>query len=231
MPPLQAVETPTPPFPPDGPTPEELRGYGVMTLPFDTGHVLALRVFPETNHGSVSAVWHRTPEGAWSTYVDASSPRRPPPRLFESVCRESNSTSISVTWPTVNRVEIGMTEPALRWSVQLRRSPFTRMVNRTLHRIPMEAYRCRPGLVTVRYMADRALGFGTTDPGGTVSSGPHMLAKPDRLLLVHDARAQLGGVDLGKPTGAGTSSTAGSFRWPARGVVVWGGILVTESVA
>ena len=43
-----------------------LRGYGVVALPFDSGHALTLRVFPENDFAPYRTVWHRTPEGVWS---------------------------------------------------------------------------------------------------------------------------------------------------------------------
>jgi len=49
---------------------EYVKGWGVFGLPFDTGHVLALRVFPENDFSPYRTVWHRDPGGRWSIYVD-----------------------------------------------------------------------------------------------------------------------------------------------------------------
>src|SRR4051794_27060033 len=39
---------------------ERFAGYGVMGLPFDSGHVLAMRRFPASSVGpAYSSVWHR----------------------------------------------------------------------------------------------------------------------------------------------------------------------------
>lgn len=42
-----------------GPSPwaghEHVKGWGVFGLPFDSGHVLALRVFPDNDHGAARA--------------------------------------------------------------------------------------------------------------------------------------------------------------------------------
>jgi hypothetical protein len=40
---------------------EYVKGWGVFGLPFDSGHVLALRVFPENDFDPYRAVWHRDP--------------------------------------------------------------------------------------------------------------------------------------------------------------------------
>lgn len=52
---------------------EYVRGRGVYALPFDTGHVLALRVFPENDVAPYHTIWHRDPGGDWAIY--AHSPR------------------------------------------------------------------------------------------------------------------------------------------------------------
>ena len=43
---------------------EHVRGYGVFAMPFSSGHVLALRVFPQNDFAPYTSLWHRTPEGA-----------------------------------------------------------------------------------------------------------------------------------------------------------------------
>lgn len=53
---------------------EYARGWGIFALPFDSGHVLALRVFAQSSFGPYRSVWHRDPEGRWSIYADAPRP-------------------------------------------------------------------------------------------------------------------------------------------------------------
>ena len=50
---------------------EYVRGWGVFGLPFDSGHVLALRVFPQGSFAPYRTVWHRDPAGRWSIFADA----------------------------------------------------------------------------------------------------------------------------------------------------------------
>jgi hypothetical protein len=45
-------------------------GLGVFGLPFDSGHVLALRVFPDNDFAPDRTLWHRDPAGRWSIHVD-----------------------------------------------------------------------------------------------------------------------------------------------------------------
>lgn len=45
---------------------EWVKGWAVFGLPFDSGHVLALRVLPESNVAPYRALWHRDPLGKWA---------------------------------------------------------------------------------------------------------------------------------------------------------------------
>ena len=49
---------------------EYVKGWGAFALPFDSGHVLALRVFPENDFGPYRTLWHHDPAGRWSIHVD-----------------------------------------------------------------------------------------------------------------------------------------------------------------
>ena len=50
---------------------ERFFGYGVMGLPFRSGHVLGLWRFPASSIGpGYGSVWHRDPAGRWTFYQD-----------------------------------------------------------------------------------------------------------------------------------------------------------------
>src|ERR1700759_379700 len=54
---------------PDGDD-ERFAGFGVMGLPFDSGHYLALRHFPTASFApAYLSVWHRDPAGSWTFYA------------------------------------------------------------------------------------------------------------------------------------------------------------------
>lgn len=205
---------------------EHYRGYGVMALPFDSGHVLALRVMPENDFAPFEAVWHRTPEGEWSMWVDGPNPETFCPRLFGPVLAEAGASSIDVSWAGERRLRVRMEEPRLDWTVTLRSSPLTRMANRLLPGLPLDVYRSRPALAVVRAFADRALGLGPLDLEGTLPAGQRVLVKPTRLFLVGGSRAVLDGMDLGEPVRAPENPATGSFRWPALGVLAHGDVYV-----
>jgi hypothetical protein len=62
---VQAAEIERHARPPAG-AGERFTGYGVMGLPFASGHVLAMRRFPASSIGpAYTSVWHRDPAGRW----------------------------------------------------------------------------------------------------------------------------------------------------------------------
>src|SRR5215831_9087410 len=61
---------------------ERVAGYGVMGLPFTSGHYLAMRRFPVSSFGGAyTAVWWREPAGAWHMFSDVE-PMLSCPRFF-----------------------------------------------------------------------------------------------------------------------------------------------------
>lgn len=209
---------------------ERLSGYGIMAQPFDSGHVLALRVFTESDHGPFRALWHRPPSGRWSMYVDGQDPERFCPRFFGPILERYGKARIDVSRSRADRLVVRVDEPSLEWTVRLRSSALTRVANQVLPRIPLEIYRRESTLHLVRALADRALGLGPVDLYGTFPAGQRALVHPRRLLLVGDARAHLEGEDLGRAVRAAENPVTGSFRWPARGVLAEGEIYVDGAV-
>ena len=54
---------------PDGDD-ERFSGYGVMAVPFSTGHLLAMRHFHASSIGpGYTSIWHWSPEGRWTFYT------------------------------------------------------------------------------------------------------------------------------------------------------------------
>jgi hypothetical protein len=205
---------------------EHYRGYGVMALPFDSGHVLALRVMPENDFAPYASVWHRTPEGAWSMYVDGPHPELLCPRLYGPALAHSGPARIEVSRPGRGTLRVRMKVPSLDWTLRLRSTPLTRLVNGLLPHIPRALYRQRPSLALVRAVADRALNLGSVDFAGTLPAGQRVLIQPQRLFLIGESRAVLDGTELGRPVRADSNPATGSFHWPAAGVFAQGDIWV-----
>src|ERR1051326_3155616 len=84
----------------DAPWPgyEYARGWGVLALPFDSGHVLSLRVSPQGSFAAFRTVWHRDPEGRWSIFVDSPRLDIACPRYFGAACRYTGHARVEVNW-------------------------------------------------------------------------------------------------------------------------------------
>ena len=85
---------------------ERFSGYGVMGLPFRSGHVLGLRRFPASSIGpGYRSVWHRDPGGRWTFYQDQPAElactRSSEPRSMRSVRAGSR-----IDWTGPRRLEV-----------------------------------------------------------------------------------------------------------------------------
>lgn len=100
-------------------TEERFAGYGIMGLPFTSGHVLALRRFPASSIGpGYASVWHRDPAGNWTFYADVE-PRLSCGRFFGGAVARTERTAIVVTWAGPWRLTIEVPASGLTWEVRL----------------------------------------------------------------------------------------------------------------
>ena len=77
---------------------ERFTGYGVMGVPFRSGHVLCLRSFPVTSIGrGYASVWHRDPGGCW-TFIQDVPPQNVCSRYFGSAVDRSLVQDIRIEW-------------------------------------------------------------------------------------------------------------------------------------
>lgn len=190
-------------------------------MPFDSGHVLALRVFPEGSFGPNRAVWHRDPGGSWSIYYDAPRADVACPRYFGPACKTVAPASISLRWDGPRTLTVEVDELQLRWTMTARRSPLLGLLNPAMSAMPLATWRSA-GLVRLRERVARALGFCDITMTGVTPSGHQGLLMPQRMYLVDDADALLGDQDLGSPVRAITNPHIGDVALPARGVIAIG---------
>ena len=119
-----------------GGTEERFAGYGVMRLPFRSGHYLALRHFPASSIGpGFRAVRHRDPHRRWTFYADA---------LAEVSCaRYFGATSpggaervpIDVTWTGPRSLRVRVPD-VLAWEVHLAATAATRLLSSASRLLP-----------------------------------------------------------------------------------------------
>ena len=200
---------------------EYVRGWGVFGLPFDSGHVLALRVFPENSFAPYRTVWHRDPDGNWSIHVDAPRLDIACPRYYGPACQEVGHARIEVSWDSSRALRVTMDDPDLEWTLSVARSPALWLLNLLSETMPLGSWRPRL-LVGARERLARALGMGQLELAGTMPSGHHGLLMPRRMYLVDQSAATLEGTDLGKPARLSRNPTIGGVPLPARGVLAVG---------
>jgi hypothetical protein len=203
------------------PAHEYVRGWGVIGLPFDSGHVLALRVFPQSSFGPYRTLWHCDPGGRWSIYADAQDVERACPRYYGSACEYVGAARIDLEWTAPRTLRVTMDEPGLDWTVTAARSPLMGLLNPLSAAMPLSSWRPR-GLVRARVRLAQALGMGRLEMSGVMPSGHCGLLMPQRMYLVNESTAVLGGVDLGSPTRVHENPTIGGVPLPARGVLAIG---------
>jgi len=195
---------------------EWVEGFGVMAMPFTSGHVLVLRAFPRNSFAPYKSVWHRTPEGTWTIFVDGAPIETACPRYFGAAAKESRSARIDLTWTGPMDLEVTAEPPGLRWTMLLTEPPYLRALNAASSRLPEAAWRSSFVLRGMELMASVVLGMGEVQLAGPVPSGHWATLTPRRMYFVESAHAELAGIDLGAPVRATTPPTIGAMRLPSR---------------
>jgi hypothetical protein len=201
---------------------EHVKGWGVFGLPFDSGHVLALRVFPQNDFAPYRTVWHRDPEGRWVIYVDAPRLDIACPRYYGTACDRNAHARIQIDWTGPASLRVTMDDPPLEWTLTAADTPLLRALNAVSARLPLWTWRPRPFLRARELLASRVLGMGELRLSGTMPSGHVGTLMPQRMYLIVESRAVLAGVDLGRPTRAAENPRIGEVALPARGVLAVG---------
>jgi hypothetical protein len=201
---------------------EYVKGWGVFGLPFDSGHVLALRVFPENDFAPYRTIWHRDPGGRWAIYADAPRLDIACPRYYGRACDRTARARIGIEWTGSASLRVTLDTPPLEWSLTATDTPLLRAVNALSARLPVWTWRPAPLLRARELLARRVLGMGDLRLSGTMPSGHSGTLMPQRMYLIEDSTAVLDGNDLGRPTRAAHNPRIGDVALPARGVLAVG---------
>ncbi len=195
---------------------EYIRGFGVFSSPFDSGHVLALRVFPENDFAPYTAIWHRAPDGLWSIFVDAPRLDIACPRYFGSAAHHVQFSHITLTWTGPMELLIEMDSPRLVWSVSMATTPLIRIMNMISPRLPEPLWRAPIMLRAMEWIGRTLFDLGDMTLSGIVPNGHFGILMPQRMFLITSAKADLEGRDLGQPTRSKENPSIGDVRLPAR---------------
>ncbi len=208
-----------------GPAPwrgyEHVKGWGVFALPFDSGHVLALRVAPESDFGPFRTIWHRDPSGRWSIYVDANRLDIACPRYFGAACEYTGHARIEVAWTGPATLRVTMDHPELDWVLTASSGRLVDLLNAIGRVMPLASWRSA-AVLRARESLASALGLGRLQLRGTMPSGHTGTLMPERFFFIERAAASIDGIDLGHPIHLNDNPRIGEFPLPARGVLVIG---------
>jgi hypothetical protein len=200
---------------------EYVRGWGVFGLPFDSGHVLGLRVFPHNDFAPYRALWHRDPGGRWSIYVDGPRLDTACPRYFGAACHVTGFARIGLSWAGPATLRVTMDSPALEWTLTATSTRILALLNTMSAALPLATWRLR-SLVRARERLARTLGMGRLQLTGTMPGGHSGTIMPERMYFVDDSHATLDGTDLGRPAHLRANPVIGGIPLPARGVLSTG---------
>lgn len=206
---------------PDGDD-ERFAGFGVMGLPFESGHYLALRQFPTASFApAYLSVWHRDPAGNWTFYATTPAEQSCARYFSSATDNEAVQCDIEIDWitPWWFRVTI---PGLLEWSVHTESTFASRMLTRVAGRVPESAWTNRSMLGVIGRIAGMTLGAGDIRLSGAAPNGQHFMVAPRKVWAVSASRAILRGQDLGPIGRLQEQARLADFRPPQKGICVIG---------
>jgi len=195
----------------------------VMSLPFASGHVLALRRFPISSVGpGFTSVWHRSPEGAWTFYSDVPSSQSCP-RYFDDGTARTILSPIHLTWSSDRALAVKVGDNArLDWEITLSATPTTWMLNTLGDMIPETAWQWRGILALMGRIAGPTLRAGRIRLHGRTPNHQWFLVNPLLIWTVRSSHAIFNGGDLGPPAPLERQTRLADFWIPQRGLFAVG---------
>jgi len=202
---------------------ETVRGFAVMSLPFESGDVLASRTIPQSDFGPYSTLWHRRPDGRWSIHVDAPLLEVACPRYWGPAAVENAFADIELSWTGPNTARMTVDAPALEWTFSMSQGPLLAVLNALHAALPLGSWRPRVLVAAREWLAEHVLRVGRIDLAGRLPGGMNGTMMPARIYRIHDAAARLDGVDLGRPVRADAPPRLGEFELPSSPIFAVGG--------
>lgn len=201
---------------------ETFAGYGVMGLPFASGHYLALRDLPATSFADgYRSVWHRDPAGHWRFFTTVPADLSCP-RYFGAASDQAPTRSeIDVAWPSATSLRVSI-DGVLDWHIEVGSTPGTRLMSSMGSLMPQWVWTNGPVLSTMSRMAGPILKVGRVRLRGTVPNGQSFTVAPVLTWAVTDSTAVLDGVDLGAPGPLPEQAHLAGFWLPQRGILAAG---------
>lgn len=202
---------------------ERFAGYGVLGVPFGSGHLLALRHFAASSFGpGYTSVWVRDPAGAWTMH-STTGPASSCPRYFGSALRTASTCVISLRWRDDYSFSVEVRDGVeLNWELTLAATPVTRLMSAVAGSVPEWLWRRRMVLQAMGAVAGPVLGAGHLCLTGKVPNGQVFGARPRKIWFIRDSKARLQGRDLGRVAALPGQDRLGDFWIPRRGIFMVG---------
>ena len=212
-------------------------GYGVMGLPFASGHALGFRRFPASSLGpGYTSVWHRDPEGRWSLFQDRLPDGDCGVKNFGSAVVDAPVRDIRISWSGPRECTVAVAgESPIQWDVALDAVPETQFMNSKGGMVPGALWRQPDYLRVMGGVSSVALGAGYLGlEGADGGRGEKFVANPRLIWYVSTAAASIGGNSLGSSgplpsdcaSGPPHQAKFGGFWIPQRGIFVIGSALL-----
>jgi hypothetical protein len=178
---------------------ERFSGYGVMGLPFASGHILCLRRWPASSLGhAYTSVWHRNPEGRWAFIQDVQ-PQHACSRYFGSAVAESLVREIEIVWSSPRDFTVTIEgDYSLNWQVSLSQNLATRLMNAAGDVVPNALWRNATVLKLIGGVGSLILGAGHLSLTGQVPNGQRYVSNPRYVWTISSSAATVCGQDLGE---------------------------------
>jgi hypothetical protein len=206
---------------------DRVSGYGVMGLPFSSGHVLGLRRWTASSVGDgFTSIWHRSPEGRWTFHESAPS-EVACTRYFGADVERARVVPIDIQWEDPSRLRITTEDSVVDWTVQIGSSLVTRAMSAVGSSLPLAVWRSGPILKAMGHVAGWALRAGTLKLTGSTSNRQLFDANPTRIWYVTESRAHVDGEDLGPIGPLAEQAHLADFYFPQRGIFAIGRVFVT----
>lgn len=199
--------------------------FGVMGLPFASGHYLALRDFPAASFLPPSipgyrSVWHRDPEGVWTFYATTPGPLSCARYFSSATSVDAVQCPIETHWDDDYTLTVTIPEAAVDRGLSCDTHDPTAQPHRH------DAARTRVdeflGAGCHRPLGRNAPGCRSDPSGRGLPNGQRFRVAPKQMWEVCASHAELDGVDLGSVAPLRTQARLGDFRLPQRGLGVVG---------
>jgi len=201
---------------------ERFSGYGVMGMPFASGHVLGLRRFTASSIGpAYTSLWHRNPAGQWTFYANVP-PLESCGRFFGSDVERSVECPIEISWPGPRHLSVRIPDAAFAWDAWLSSTPATRAMNVMSRLMPEAMWRNTAVLSMMAAMAGPLLRAGRLGMHGRAPNRQRFIANPMVIWTIDRSEARIGDESFGVPRRLAQQTRLGDFWIPQRGIFVVG---------